>query len=124
MRAAQQLRQQPFSLLDRPPAQILAVELEQVKGAMYGCRDCAVAADQIKDSEPVVIANNRFAVDQARANAKLTHRHCNKRNPGREIVSGAGDQPHAGTIPARQDPEAIMIDFVQPSRTGRRGLSG
>ncbi|MFY9835212.1 MAG: hypothetical protein WAK55_01855 [Xanthobacteraceae bacterium] len=50
MRAVQQRRAQPPSLLDRLPPQILAVELKQVKGAMYGSRDCAVTADQIKEA--------------------------------------------------------------------------
>jgi hypothetical protein len=30
----------------------------------------------------------------------------------------------ARTIPARQDTEAIMLDFMQPTRARRRGLSG
>ena len=32
----------------------------------------------------------------------------------------AGDQPHARTIAPRQDTEAIMLDFVNPTWAGRR----
>jgi hypothetical protein len=74
-----------------------------------------MTADQIEDSKPIIIANNRFAIDQAGANGKLADRHCSERKARREIVSGGGDQSHAGTIPSRQDTEAIMFDFMQPS---------
>jgi len=42
--------------------------------------------------------------------------------PRREIVAIASKEPHAGTIAPRQSAEAIMLDFVQPAGTGRRGL--
>jgi len=37
------------------------------------------------------------------------------------MISGAGDQPHASTIPAREDAEAL--DFVNPARPRRGRLS-
>ena len=39
-----------------------------------------------------------------------------------EIVAVAGDQPHAGSVPQRQDAEAVMLDFVEPIRAARRGF--
>jgi hypothetical protein len=41
-----------------------------------------------------------------------------------ELVSGARNQPHTGTVPPRQNAEAVMLDFVQPSRAGRWPLGG
>jgi hypothetical protein len=32
------------------------------------------------------------------------------------------NQPHAGTVPPRQNAETVMPDFVQPAGTGRRRL--
>ena len=39
--------------------------------------------------------------------------------PSREIVTVAGEQPHAGTIAPGHDTKAIVLDFVQPIRPGR-----
>jgi hypothetical protein len=41
----------------------------------------------------------------------------------REIVSGARNQPHARTVPARENAKAIVLDFVNPARARRRRLS-
>ena len=35
-----------------------------------------------------------------------------------------GEQPHAGTVTSRHDAEAVVLDFVQPIRPGRRSLGG
>src|SRR6516162_7762621 len=39
-----------------------------------------------------------------------------------EAIAVAGNQPHPGLVPAGQNAEAIMLDFVQPARAGRRRL--
>jgi hypothetical protein len=65
MRAVQQLCEPPLARLDRLAPQIVAVELKQIERAMHGTADCAVAADQIKNGKPVLIANDSFAVDGA-----------------------------------------------------------
>ena len=46
-------------------------------------------------------------------------RHCRDRKgkPRREIVTVAGEQPHAHAIAPRQNAEAVMLDFVQPPGT-------
>src|SRR5437588_7886098 len=91
---------------------------------MHGTCECAVAADQIKDGKSVFVANDGLAVDQTRANRELANRHCDKGEASRKIVSGAGNQPHARTIPPRQNAEAVMFYFVQPTGAGRRSLGG
>jgi hypothetical protein len=67
MRAAQQLSEHGFALLDRQPAQVLAVEFEQVEGAEYGVVVVALRPDQLEHHEPGLAANDGLAVDQARA---------------------------------------------------------
>src|SRR6516165_2007863 len=42
---------------------------------------------------------------------------------GREIVAVACEQSNTGTVTPRHDTEAVMLEFVQPARAGRRGLS-
>jgi hypothetical protein len=63
MRAAHQLGQLTLALLDRHPAQILAVELDQIESAEH----CFVAmthpADKFKHCEAVVVGDDRLAVD-------------------------------------------------------------
>ncbi len=85
-------------------------------------RECAVAADQIKHGKSVLVANDGLAVDQAGANRELAQRHCDKGEARREIVSGARYQPHARSIAARENPEAVMLDLVQPFRPRWRPL--
>ena len=91
---------------------------------MYGAGDCAVAANQIKDRETVFVTNDRLTIDQAGANRKLADCRGDKGKAVREVVSVAGDEPHARTIPPRQNAEAVMFDFVNPIRTRRRCLGG
>jgi hypothetical protein len=42
--------------------------------------------------------------------------------PRREIIAIAGEQPHTGTIPPRQNADAVVFEFMNPAGTGRRGL--
>jgi hypothetical protein len=58
-------------------------------------------------------------VDQAGANRQLTDCHRDKGKAMREVVSVARNQPHARTIAPRQNAEAVMLDFVQPTWPGR-----
>ena len=79
---------------------------------------------QTENRKPILIANDRLAIDQAGANRKLAHGHCDEREARREIVSGACNEPHSRTVAPRQDAEAIVLDFVNPTGAGRRGLGG
>jgi hypothetical protein len=68
---------------------IPSVKLKQIERAMHGALECAVAADQIKDRKPVLVANDGLAVDQARAYRKLADRRCDEREARR--VESASD---------------------------------
>ena len=89
---------------------------------MRGAGQCAVTADQFKNRKAAFVANDRLAIDQARPHRQLSHGHRYKGKARRKIVSGAGNQPHARTIAAGQDAEAVMLDFVNPAGAGRRRL--
>ena len=55
-------------------------------------------------------------------------RFCRQRSNGqgdkgeavREVIAGARDQLHAARIPAGDNPEPVVLDFVNPLRTHRR----
>jgi hypothetical protein len=98
--------------------QILAVELEQIEGAMNRSADSAsaVAADKLKNGKPVIVANDGLTINRARTDRQLADCHCDEGKAGGKIVSGAGNQPHAGSILASQNAEAIVFDFMQPAR--------
>jgi len=42
----------------------------------------------------------------------------------RPVVSVAGEQPHSRGPTPNEEPEAIMLDFVNPIAAGRRALDG
>ena len=87
VRPAQQLREQALAFLNGLTPQIPAVELQQVECTMNRAGERTVAADQVKDGKPVFITDDRFAVDQARANRQFAHYHRDKRKARREVIS-------------------------------------
>jgi len=63
MGTVQQVRQERLADFEPLPAQVLAVELDQVESAMHGIRDGALTADQVENCEPGFVTNDRFAID-------------------------------------------------------------
>jgi hypothetical protein len=88
----------------------------------FGRRAGSVLADEIEDSEAVLVADDGFAIDQAGPRGQSRNRHGNEGKAAGEVVSFARDQAHASSVPARYEPEAVMLDFVNPPRAGRRQL--
>jgi hypothetical protein len=84
----------------------------------------ALVADQIKHGEAVVVTGNCLAVDHARTDGQGSDR-CGdkgKAESGRRSYS-----PHASRVARvaaamRDDPKAIVLDFVNPAWPGRRFL--
>jgi hypothetical protein len=65
VRLAQQSGKPSFADLDRQPAQIFTIKLQQVEGAENGGVVVAKRAEQLKDREPRLVTDDRLAVDQA-----------------------------------------------------------
>jgi hypothetical protein len=82
----------------------------------------APGAEQLKDSESGLVADNGLAVDQAGTHRQRRDRRHDRGKALAEIVAVAGDQTHAGGVASRQDAEAVMLDLVQPVGTARRGF--
>jgi hypothetical protein len=53
--------------------QVLAVQLEHIEGAQLGADVVPVPADQVENRQPLVVGDNRFAVDYARLHWQRLH---------------------------------------------------
>jgi hypothetical protein len=126
--AGRRLAQQPgeplLVLLERHPAQILAVKLHKVEGAQHRLGSVTLAPDQLEHGMPAIVGDDGLAVDQARAHRQRRDGGHRQREAPGEIVAVAGEQPHAGSVPQRHDAKAVVLDFVQPVRADGRRLGG
>src|SRR5215472_14575600 len=84
----------------------------------------AVSSDQVKNGKSVLIADDCLAINYAGPDRQRFERRRNERKLIRKIASVAGNEPHSGTVSPGQNPKAVMLDFVEPAGTGRRGLRG
>ena len=80
-------------------------------------------ADALERCEPVVIARDSFPVDDAGARAQAGERLSNQREARGEVIAGAAVEPHAVAILACDNPEAIVLDFMQPQVSPEGNLS-
>src|SRR5262245_49764024 len=80
-------------------------------------RNIAIEApipNPVEYREAVVIAGNRLAVDDARSGAQVSQRLDNQREAVRQVVAWAAVEPHLGADLAGDDPEAVVLDFMNP----------
>ena len=63
---------------------------------------------------------NSLAVDDARSRAQARHGLYDERELAGQVVAGATVQPHPRHILAGYDPEAVVLDLMQPGGAGRR----
>ena len=111
----------PLLALDqRQVAQVRAVMLRQVKRVQH-CLGASVSAPQCMEVRPAVISGDYdFAVDQERMCLKASSGFDNGREAVGPIVAVPREAADAQAIPARQQPIAVVLDFVNPQRAGRR----
>jgi hypothetical protein len=62
---------------------------------------------------------NGAALTEHRQRWRDGHRRRCEREARREVVAVAGDKPDTGTVTPRHDPEAIVLDLVNPAIAGR-----
>jgi hypothetical protein len=65
----------------------------------------------------IVVADDGLAVDNAGFDGQRLDRRCGERKAFCEVVTVAGDQADAAATPVRQDPEAVVLDLVNPAGT-------
>ena len=115
VRQPQQPGQPTFAVLDRLAPDVLAVHLEEIERAQDGAHVGGVAADDVEHGEPIVVADDCLAVDDARSDGQGLDRRRGEREAVRQVVAVSSDQPNAEAAPMRQDAESIVLDFVQPT---------
>ena len=59
-------------------------------------------------------------VDDAGANGQHFYRFSGEREPIGKVMAVASYQPNAAAPPMRQDAKAVVLDLVNPARSGRR----
>jgi hypothetical protein len=95
MRHAQELDEPDLANLDRQPAEILTIGLEQVECAEHSVGVVPKGAEQFEHREPAVVADDGLAVDQAGPHRQRRDcRHDLGKAPA-EIMAVARDQAHA-----------------------------
>ena len=104
--------------LKRIAPQVVAVQLDEVEGVEEDALVSAVVTDEIERGNAVVIASDRFAIDDARARAQAGQRLDNQREAVGEIIAGAAIEPHPRPVLAGNNPKAIVLDLVQPLAAG------
>ena len=80
----------------------------------------AMPPDQIEDGEAVVVAGDRLTVDQAGAPRQGRDSRDDQRKALGEVVAVAGDKPDTGSVAPCHEPEAIVLDLVNPVGPARR----
>src|SRR5215469_6486192 len=71
-------------------------------------------ADELERGHAVVVASHSFAIDDARARAQARQRLDDQRKAVGEVIAGSAVEPHALTILAGNDAEAVVFNLMQP----------
>ena len=79
-------------------------------------------AKQLERSHALLIAAHHLAVDQAGPHLEVVHRLDDEWVALRPVFAPAGNQPDAHGVPTSHQPEAVVLDLVNPVGAGR-GLS-
>jgi hypothetical protein len=108
------------------PAQVVAVDLDQVKGIEEYALVRAVVANEVERCHSLVVAGHRLPIDDAGVRAQPGKRLGNQREAVSEVVAGSAVQLHPCAVLSGDDAEAVVLDFVQPLAAGRQlvGLCG
>ena len=77
-------------------------------------------ADELERGHAAVIASHRFAIDNAGARAQASQRLDDQREAVGEVVARSRIEPHALTILAADNFEAVVFNLMQPRPAGRQ----
>jgi hypothetical protein len=74
--------------------------------------------EQLERSHSVFVTAHHLAIDQARPHFEVVHGLDQERVALRPVVAPAGDQPDANRIAPGHEPEAVVLDLVNPVGAG------
>jgi hypothetical protein len=98
----------------------LAVKLQQVEGLQHGLADGTAPVERVEDRDAIRAAGDGLAVERERSGAQQRRGDGNCRIPGAPVVAVSSEQPHDVTLTAHLKAIAVVFDFVDPVRAGRR----
>jgi hypothetical protein len=94
------------------------IECDVQRGLLW-----TVAADEVKHGEAASSQTIASPIDEAGLRRQRCYAYFDERETVREVVAITGDQGHAVSVPARDDPVSVVFNLVNPARTRRRLLS-
>jgi hypothetical protein len=103
----------------RRAAQVIAGKLKRIENKKHGLGLRSAAVTQaIEDGNAILAADHHLAIDQAGAAGERGDGGSYDRIAVSPIGPTAGQEPHASSIAARQQSEAVQLYLVNPSRPG------
>jgi hypothetical protein len=97
---------------NRLPAQIGAVEFEQVEGVEEVTASLR-RRQHVKPGEPALITADQLSVDQAGCDSEVVHLDHERELVG-AVIASPGHEPDADGIPTRHKAIAVVLNFVDP----------
>jgi hypothetical protein len=77
-------------------------------------------SDAIEGGDSIGTARYGFAIENAGARAQTGQRLDNERKVPSQVIPWPAVEPHPCAFLAGDDPEAVVLDFMQPIRAGWR----
>jgi hypothetical protein len=94
--------------------QVIAVEFDQVEGVEENAIIVVPVTDAVERRYPVLAARDRLSVDDAGLRAQLGHCLDDERKAIGQVIARPAVELHPFAVLARDDAEAVVLDFVQP----------
>ena len=102
---------------------VRAVQLEEVEGVEERLRLAPSVAKQLEGGQPPFVTAHDFPVDQARPHLEVVDGLDHQWIACRPVMTAPGDKPDAHGIAPGHQPEAVVLDLVNPVGV-ERGLVG
>src|SRR5262245_15249950 len=101
-------------------AEIVTIQLDQIEGIEERTAVVPARPDVIEAHHALAVTHHRLPIDDAGSRAQPSHGFDNQREAVRQVIAGAAVEPHLGAVLAGDDPEAVVLDFMQPQLARRR----
>jgi hypothetical protein len=123
LKAAEQPCQRALAFFNPCATQVFTVQLEHIEGAQLGADVMPMPADQVENRQPLVVGDNRFAVDYARMHRQGPHCLDDLREAAAKIVAVTAHQADGLGLAVAQDAQAVVLYLVNPASARRRPIS-
>jgi hypothetical protein len=92
----------------------VAVELDQVEGIEEDIRVMVPVPDAIEGCHPVIATSHSLTIDDAGPRPQVGQRFNNEWEALGQVVARPAVELHPLTFLAGDDPEPVVLDFMQP----------